>query len=187
MTGSASRPFSANQVGLIGALLLLAWVAFFFVPRKDSPTPPVAQVAAVSKLRAVGLTDNPDWEGLPEFFAIWADKAEWKDGRTRFAYWHPVMKTYSYYFEAVRVDGGYRFTEIAEPHDTDGFWDEDMGEDCPIRLWMSFQSPPMIPTVPSPAFSSPGLESVKKYPDKIRVEIVRPDSKIIPLPLEPKP
>lgn len=128
---------SPNTAGLIFVLLLAAWLVFLFLPRQQEPAPLVAPVVTASKLLAVGLADNPDWDGLPEFFAIIADKAEWKDGRTRFAYWHPVMKTYSYYFEAIRNGERVSFKEITEPHDPDHYWDEEMAEDSPVRFYYS--------------------------------------------------
>jgi hypothetical protein len=82
------------------------------------------------------LPDYTDWAGLPEIFGIWADKAEWKGGKTRFAYWHPVTKSYSYHFEAMQIDGGYRFREIAEPHEEGYEWDPGAPEDSPLRLFL---------------------------------------------------
>ncbi len=152
MSAPVNQRVSPNRVALIGVLLLAAWLVFEFYPRKPKPTPPVAQVMTESKLHAVGLTDNPDWDGLPEIFAIWADKAEWKDGRTRFAYWHPVMKTYSYYFEATRNGARVSFKEIAEPHDSDYFLEDYLDEKCPIRFYYSDSVPKPIIPVQKPHF-----------------------------------
>jgi len=104
---------------------------------------------------------------LPEIFAIWADKAEWKNNRTRFAYWHPVMKTYSYFFEAVRVKGGYSFKEIAEPptSDLEHYWDESLGEDCPIRFYRAFPLPKIAPfriRPPNPPTTDPQVLKEEK-------------------------
>ncbi len=151
MNSPANQRVAPNRVVLILALLLAVWLGFEFYPRNPKQTPPMSPVAAESKLRAVGLADNPDWEGLPEFFAIVADKAEWNDDRTRFAYWHPVMKTYSYYFEATRGSTGFRFKEITEPHDPDHYWDEGMGEDSRIR----FYHPVPAADQPLPMISNP--------------------------------
>ena len=115
--------------------------------------PPEESALAV-KLHAVGLPENPDFEGLPEIFAIWAGKAEWKDNKTKFAYWHPVMKTYTYYLEATRAGGQFRFAEIARPQESaDYYWDESLGEDCPIRFYYSVDSK-ISPAVRPSAFSS---------------------------------
>ena len=172
---------SPNRVALILGLLLVVWLVFQFCPRSAKPVPPVTPPAAETKLHAVGLADYTDWEGLPDFFAVWAEHAEWKDGRTRFAYWHPVMKTYSYFFEATRKDGKIRFREIAEPHDPDHFWDESLGEECPIRFYHS---------VPAPALARPptGIISdpVKRdIPVKVNIDGTAPgippsETKIIP-------
>ncbi|MES1194848.1 MAG: hypothetical protein ABUL65_03065, partial [Opitutus sp.] len=93
MDPAANQRIAPNRVMLILALLLGVWLVFQLLPQKK-PAPSMAPVMAESKLRSVGLPDNPDLGALPEIFAVWADRAEWKDGRTRFAYWHPVMKTY---------------------------------------------------------------------------------------------
>ena len=136
MSGSDSHRIPPNRVGLSLILLLVAWLAFSFYPRDKTPPPAAPPPEVESKLRAVGLRDNLDWEGLPEFFAIWADWAEWSDRKTRFAYWHPVMKTYSYYFEATRIDGGYRFKEIPEPKDDMMVWSDQLGDEVPIQFYV---------------------------------------------------
>ncbi len=172
---------SPNRVALILALLLTAWLVFEFFPHKGKPALSVAPVMAESKLHAVGLADNPDWDGLPEFFAIVADKAEWKDGRTRFAYWHPVMKTYSYYFEAIRSGEGVRFREIAEPHDSDHFWDEEVTEDSPIRFCFSAQVPVLLGPDTSVISDPVGRDiRVKINMDKIAPSIPPAEKIVIP-------
>ena len=103
---------SPNRVALIGALLVVAWLVLLFFPRKGKPTLPVAPVVTESKLRAVGLADNPDWEGMPELFAVWADGLTWTDNKTRFGYWNPGSHSYSYFFEATRRKGSYHFRAV---------------------------------------------------------------------------
>jgi hypothetical protein len=178
-----ATPYSripANQVGLVFALLLAIWLAFTFIPRSEKPAPAVAPVVVESKLHAAGLEDNPDWEGLPEIFAIWADHAEWKEGKTRFAYWHPVMKSYSYNFEADRVKGGYRFREIAEPLDPSYAWDESLGEECPIRFLK-----PIRQNLPISGPSPLVLKDPVPNGGKPRVPVKIPNAEL-PLPT-PKP
>ncbi len=109
MDTRVNQRIAPNRVALIGVLLLAAWLVFEFYPRPAKSVPPVAPVVTESKLNTVDLADNPDWAGLPEFFAVWADKLEWDDEKTLFAYWHPGSKTYAYYFEAIRHGGSYRF------------------------------------------------------------------------------
>ncbi len=151
MDPAANQRVAPNRVLLILALLLAVWSVFQFWPQPRKPVPALPPVAAESKLQSVGLANNPDWEGLPQFFAIVADQAEWNDGKTRFAYWHPVMKTYAYYFEATRENGRVRFREIAEPHDPDHYWDENLGEDSRIRFYYAFPSPVQpLPVIKSP-------------------------------------
>ena len=113
MSEPASQRLPANQVGLIFALLLAAWLIFIFFPRQDKPNPPVAPAVTESKLRAVGLPDNADFEGLPEFFAVWAEHAQWQDNQTAFAYWNPGSQSYSYFIEATRLNDAYRFRIVS--------------------------------------------------------------------------
>jgi hypothetical protein len=107
---------SAAKAGWIIGLIFFAWLAFLFVPVPRSRTKEVTPVVllAPSKLRVAGLKDNPDWDGLPELFAIWSDSAEWKDDKTHFAYWNPGSNSYSYFFEANRENGDVRFRQISK-------------------------------------------------------------------------
>jgi len=109
MNPPANQRIAPKGVVLILALLLGVWLVFQFLPEKKpaSPTPPV--VVTESKLHAVGLADNPDWEGLPELFAVWADQLNWENDKTAFAYWDPWAKSYAYFFEVTRQNGRYRF------------------------------------------------------------------------------
>ncbi|MDI1247381.1 MAG: hypothetical protein PSV13_00735 [Lacunisphaera sp.] len=187
MSGSDSHRIPPNRVGLSLVLLLVAWLVISYYPRDKTPPPVDAPPVVESKLRAVGLRDNPDWDGLPEFFAIWAERAEWSEGKTRFAYWHPVMKTYSYYFEAVRTGDAYRFKEIGEPNDPDHVWDESLGEDSPIRFYHSAEI-----KIPKPRtrahthgirLDPPGKVELNLTAPKIPV----PETKVTPEKIPPKP
>ena len=134
-------------LGKLGWLVLLVVIAaptaFFFLatPKEPEEAPaPAAIKPPPSKLAAVGLRENRDWDGLPEMFAIWADKAHWENNRTRFAYWNPGTNGFSYYFEARRAGTSYRFIEIEEP-DQDGFaWDPYAKEEDSVRLYLSKES-----------------------------------------------
>lgn len=135
---------SANSkipLGKFAWLILLAVIAAptaFFVlvtPKEpDEPPAPPVEKRPLSRLESVGLRDYLDWDGLPEIFAVWADKAHWENDRTRFAYWNPATRSYSYFFEARRTAKGYRFREIPEPHDPAFEWDPDATDDVPLRL-----------------------------------------------------
>lgn len=168
---AANQRVSPNRAMLILALLLAVWLGFQFYPRRQ-PAPLLPPVMAESKLRAVGLADNLDWEGLPEFFAIVADKAEWKEDRTRFAYWHPVMKTYSYYFEATRGSAGFRFREIAEPHEPDHCWDEEMAEESRIRFYYSVLAPVQ------PGYSTSIISDPVRRDNRVKINIDKPAASI---------
>ena len=141
-----SGQLSAAKTGWLMALLFFGWLAFLLVPapktKPEPPPPPL--VKPPSRLVALGLPDNPDLEHLPEFFAMYADKAEWKDDKTIFAYWNPGSNSYSYFLEATRVNGGYHFEVIPElknvnpeaeySQDSDPRWGQDLSDQNPIRF-----------------------------------------------------
>ena len=168
---------SAIKTGLVLLFLLLIWVLFIALPSREevSPEIPASESAVALKLRAVGLPDNPDLGGLPEIFSIWVDKAEWKDGRTRFAYWHPIMKTYAYFFQAIRVDGRVRFKEISEPHDQGYRWDKSLSDDCPIRFYTSvIKQVPNSEHEPAPPIPPPPFANLGKVEMDVRAPKILP-------------
>jgi hypothetical protein len=126
---------SAAKAGWVIIVLTVGWSVFLLLPDPPKPAAPQAATIAVpvTSLTRSGLRDNADWDGLPEFFALWADQAEWHDGRTRFVYWNPVMKDYSYEFEATRTKDGYTFREVNKM-DTSLIMGDVLVEDCPIRF-----------------------------------------------------
>ena len=171
MADSLNQRSPVAKIGWLIPVLMLAWLVFLFLPVQKPEPPPAAPTRIVaklpSKLQLAGLPDNVDFEELPEIFAIWADQAEWKDNRTRFAYWHPGSKNYGYFLEATRVEGGFRFREIPEPKidPEDLFWDESLGDECPIRFLKSVRiTVPVTPPAP-----------------------VDPDPRIVPVEPKPKP
>lgn len=137
MSSFVTGKLPAAKAGWLLALVFVGWLAFLFVPG-PKPEPLLAPAFVKpppSRLVELGLPDNPDLEHLPEFFALYADQAEWKDDKTIFAYWNPGSKRYSYFFEATRTNGSYRFMTIAEPHNERYSFDGDMPEDGPVRLY----------------------------------------------------
>ncbi|MBL9214081.1 MAG: hypothetical protein JNG83_01255 [Opitutaceae bacterium] len=131
------------RAGWLVGVFALAWIGFLFLPMRR-PQPPESSfdvVVPTSKLRAVGLPDNPDLEGLPDFFEVWASRAEWRDERTEFAYWNPAAKDYSYTFEATRTPEGYRFRPIPVPDPAKRFLDEVIDDDYPIRFYRTLPDP----------------------------------------------
>lgn len=140
----ASPTIPVGKLGWIVLLLVVgAPLAFFYLTTpKEREVPPEAlrEKRPPTKLEAVGLRDYRDWDGLPEIFAIWADRAHWKNDRTRFAYWNPGTSTYSYFFEARRTAKGYRFREIPEPRDAGFQWDPDATDDTPLRLYLPIRA-----------------------------------------------
>jgi len=170
--------FSAAKTVLIFLFLVAVWLAFVVMPSRQEVVKKSlsAESALTLKLRAVGLPDNSDLGGLPDIFEIWSAKAEWKDGRTKFAYWHPVTKTYAYFFEAIRTDQGIRFREIVEPHDPGYRWDESLSDDCPIRFYTSVDE--TIATVR--AALRPIAAPLDAGHDKVAIDVTAPK---IPAPL----
>ena len=169
---NASKPFtgklSAARTGLILFSLLVVWLGFVVLPSRKKVPERIApaESALAIKLHAVGLPENPDFEALPEIFAIWAGNAEWKDNKTKFAYWHPVMKTYSYYFEATRTEGRFRFAEVAESYKPELYMGESLGEDCPIRFYYSY--PAADRTLPNISVELPPHD---QSPPKVEVTV----------------
>ncbi len=119
-----SRPGNSAMALLALAVVgALVWVAFSLNEQVNPDSPSLPAPVAPSKPAVdpvTGLPPNVDFEQLPGLFAVWADHAEWNDNRTHFAYWNPVAKKYSYFFEARRMpDGHYHFTEIRTPDESD--------------------------------------------------------------------
>jgi hypothetical protein len=147
-----SEKIPVGKLGWIVLVLVLgAPLAFFFLatPKErgsEPDTPP--QNRERTKLESVGLRDYRDWDGVPEIFALWAERAYWKNNRTRFSYWNPGTNSHSYFFEARRTANGYRFREIPEPREPGYEWDRDAGEDSPLRLFLPVQRRPEDPVEP---------------------------------------
>ena len=174
----------ANQVVWLLAGLLAIWVGWLFLPKFEKPRVVSAPVVAESKLRAVGLPDNPDWDGLPELFAVWATQAPWKDGKVQFAYWNTGAHAYSDFFEARQEAGRVRFRVLSRTAalqrkealgegglffltDTDRTAAEiaavDLGTDSPTHPFVFFQEIPPARAVPQISNPSP-LPAVEKVP-----------------------
>ncbi|HLP26628.1 MAG TPA: hypothetical protein VK477_13185 [Acidobacteriota bacterium] len=159
------RPSEKIPVGKLGWIVLVlvlgAPLAFFFLAtpkeREAEPhdTPPKR---GITKLEAVGLRDYRDWDAVPEIFALWAERAHWKNNRTRFAYWNPGTNSHSYFFEARRTTSGYRFREIPEPREVGYEWDRDAGDESPLRLYLPVRrrlEDPVTPLEPNATQAEP--------------------------------
>ena len=97
MSDFPGRRSFPTVMGWVIPVFMVGWLAFLFLPM-PRPEPPAPRILAQvpTKLELVGLPNGLDFEGVPDFFAAFVDHAEWRDNRTLFAYWHPVMETYSY-------------------------------------------------------------------------------------------
>jgi hypothetical protein len=111
-----SGRISTAKTGWLMVLLMLGWIVFLIVPFPSNEKHPVTNSLPAhtvqTKLESAGLDNNPDWLGLPDYFAVWADNLEWVENRTYFAYWNPGSSSYSYFFEAIRGAEGIRFHAI---------------------------------------------------------------------------
>jgi hypothetical protein len=116
MTAPASGRISAAKTGWIIVLLMVGWALFLFLPfgREEKVESPKTQVdnPGEAELAAVGLAYNVDWIGLPQYFAVWADRIEWVGDEAQFAYWNPGSRSYSYIIRAIRHGKNYRFRYI---------------------------------------------------------------------------
>jgi hypothetical protein len=170
---------SAAKAGWVVILLFFGWLAFVFVPwpqgkveEKVAPTLVDPRAPFAAKLRQAGLPDNPDWDGLPEQFAIMADKTHWSHDKIKFAYWNPGSRDYTYFFEAKRENGHVFFREIPKPDYYDdivdwGWFEKTYGDsDYPFRF-IGLESGPVWRNVLS--LDKPVLQ--KNTPKKIDVDI----------------
>lgn len=105
--------FTTTQAAWIALAIFSGWVGFLLLPIGPKAERPVARVPALldgeEELRAAGLRYNADWVGLPTYFKAWASQLQRSEGKIIFRYWDPGLRTYSYEFEAVRTEHGYRF------------------------------------------------------------------------------
>lgn len=163
---------------LVLAAVIAAPTAFFLLvtPKEpDEPPVPPTEKRPLSKLESVGLRDYRDWDGVPEIFAVWADKAHWENDRTRFAYWNPATRSHSYFFEARRTPKGYRFREIPPPRDEGFEWDPDATDDIPLRLYL-----PVKPDIPVPVLKPDKGMLHRPGPEKVDIDVA-------PTKLAPEP
>lgn len=163
------------------ALLTLGWLVFLFFPKPKPPPEPLPpfEIRSPSKLEQLGLPNNPDLKGLPDFFGIWASGADWRDNRTYFAYWHPGADAFAYYVEARRTgEKTYRFRLVMDPTKAGFVLDEDMPADSPLRLyrWPAAKAQVSAPPPPLP----PAIETA---PAQVPVRIDLPTQSASP----PKP
>jgi hypothetical protein len=156
MTSPAPRSSGSPRLSawLVAGFVVAAPLLFLALVTPPEPTEESTLVrpppSSPSPLAAVGLRENRDWDGLPEIFAVWADRAHWVGGRTRFAWWHPGAQAHGYFFEARRTPAGIRFREIAEPKDYLFEWDPRAASDSPLRLYLPIEvevraAPPYMP------------------------------------------
>lgn len=185
---------SARKAGWAVVLLLVAWLVLVLIPRspEEKPVRVLSPAPVDSKLKAVGLIDNVDWEGLPELFAVWADDLEWDEDTTQFAYWNPGSNSYSYFFEVVRKNGRMRFSQMTKAEayrlkwlNADGTYlkfikppspaeitEEELISDSPTHPFIFFRPVPV----------SHGVQSG----DRIRRPIIS-KSKVTPMPITTEP
>lgn len=192
-----SGKLSAAKSGWLIALLFFGWLAFFIVPAPKpdpQPAPPVVKLPP-SRLVALGLPDNPDLERLPEYFELYADKAEWKDNRTIFAYWNPGSSGYSYFVEVIRKDGKFRFhlkTKLeayrSMTHEGDGAYSSSdyVPDDATVATVEPITESPTHPVVLFHSY--PVINSLKYEPRVGKPSIgMTPNNVSVDLKVDPQP
>jgi len=182
MPKGVNERVSPGRVVLILTMLLAVWLGFQFFPRRREPPPTLAPVKAETRLRAAGLADNPDWAGLPELFAVWADKVEWEGNTVHFAYWHPGARAYAYFFEAIRRDGRYRFQVVSPQRLAEEGYQAENGDD-PAQL---ARRETEASTHPFVFLHRVRLESLRASP-VIIAPLPEPAKSSIPVELKPSP
>lgn len=147
-----SNKIPLGQLGWVVLVAVAAAPLGFFYLAQPKPRPPAEPLPAVAlprtKLSAVGLRENRDWDGLPDIFALWSAKAHWRNDRTRFSYWNPGTQSRSYFFEARRTAQGVRFREIPEPTQAGYQWDPNVGPEDPLCLFLPIRRRPEDPVQP---------------------------------------
>lgn len=170
---------SAAKAGWVFLGLLGAWIVFLFLPgpTPEPPPKPVTVPTLASKLVTVGLPADPDLEALPLFFPVWADRAEWKDGKTRFAYKHPVSGEFSFFFEATKTSDGFRFREIPKPTEPSErmIGTDELSEDCPFGFFITNSLAKLRPVI-SPTDPQRG-DPPQPESSKIPIDIGSPKAK----------
>ena len=174
MKGLLQRRPLPMLIGSVAAVILLAGLAFRLLPGlRHEPSPEPIRARMPTKLELAGLPEGLDFEGVPAFFTAFADHAEWQDNLTRFAYWHPVMKTFSYHFEATRVGDRYHFREIPEPDKDRYILADDLPEECPIRF---YRVVPVLPATNSRAMVTIERPEMHLDAPKVRIDPSLPES-----------
>lgn len=186
MDPAANQRIAPGRVLLIMVLLLAVWLIFQFWPQKKPAPAPLPPVQAESKLQAVGLANNPDWDGLPEQFAVWADKISWNDDTVRFAYWNPGSRSYSYFFEAKRVKGKYRFRAVSlqeSSSEANDFYAED-GLEVTDDVRLEIESPTHPFVFPRPWTRIPTTAVTLPLPSRVVPVYTKPT---VPIDLKSAP
>ncbi|HXN34924.1 MAG TPA: hypothetical protein VN877_02055 [Opitutaceae bacterium] len=91
---------------VLGALFVLAW------PRRDTEAPaerPAENAAAPTPAKVAAA---PKMATIDAVFESWGGGAVWSDGTTEVALWSPETKSYSDFYEVVRVDGEFYYRPI---------------------------------------------------------------------------
>lgn len=166
---------SVAKAGWLIVAFVVAWPVYVLLPfGRNEARPPLRENRTISsKLPAVGLAPNADWEGLAELFAVWSEHAEWIGGKTRFAYWHPGSRAYDYLFEATRSGERIRFRALtpkealegkSRPETSELFDLREPSETHPFVFFREVKShePRAVPSIPNTG--DPGAVDPVKVP-----------------------
>src|SRR6478736_128647 len=177
MNAQASERMSAAKTGWVIVLLMVAWAAFLILPFGRDEKSEASKVGALqpgeAELAAVELRYNVDWIGLPQYFAVWADRIVWAGDRTEFAYWDPASRSYAYQFEAIRAGKGYRFKLLSvEPAALLSSESVSESDTHPFVFTLAKVEPPLEPGRPL-TVSAPSASPVENAPVKLDLTPVR--------------
>jgi hypothetical protein len=188
MSSWASERLSAAKTGWVIVALMVGWVLFLVLPfgrnQEEAPAKTAELRPGEAELAAVGLAYNVDWVGLPAFFPVWAEGFAWEGNKVRFAYWNPVSRSYSYFFEATREGSSFRFRELTAS-ETEPFAELAVrvleGDESELHPFeeIDFEWMKRMPTIHIPPPFAPYLP-VSEHPGKSAVEI-----RLAPSQLEP--
>ncbi len=200
-----SGRLSPALTGRVIALIFFGWVVcagyLVFWPKTPKPEPPAPKVADLrapyrAKLLAVGLPDNPDFDGLPEMFAVAEIGAEWHKDRSVFSFWNPGAQRCTYVVAAFKADKGVRFKVLSSDTGRPQTAKDKLGDDWfgdsvewlepseeqeggPLQFWSPLEIPPII----QPDAALTDLLPERRAPLDTRLPIPRSQA-IEPLPMD---
>jgi hypothetical protein len=91
---------------ILGALFVLAW------PRRSADAPEARPTAGAGEPKQAAAAAAPKMATIDAVFQAWGGGAVWSDGTTEVALWSPETRSYSDFYEVVKVDGEFYYRPI---------------------------------------------------------------------------